>query len=163
MIGAEIKFTNNSKAVTKAKETAAYKNIGHALGSIRKDVRASMVSAKGPSKPGEPPHVHRGRLRGAILFSYDKEDESGVVGPKYMASERGGKGYGYPPLVGMIHEFGGTFPGKRQRRAPKGMTWAEYLRKPVKARVFPARPFMAPALERATVRMAGQWKSSITP
>lgn len=188
MIGAKVTYTSNTARIEKAVDKAAYRNIGRALGSISKDAKGSMIKAFGPSRPGTPPNVHRGRLQRAIRYAYDAKAQAGVVGPQYIANARGGKGYGYPPLVGRIHEFGGMVGPQGDKRAPEvkykkdslgrwqdketgrfvsakrvlaeQKKWKSGRWK--KARNFPARPFMRPALERAQARLADSWRSSIT-
>ncbi len=150
MIGAKTKFTDTSKRLLQAKDKAAFKNLRHAGFSIRKDVVGSFIRAKGPSKPGTPPHRHRGRLARSIWFDADKTEM--VVGPAYSRLNSGG----LPPWVGRMHEFGGTFGGGKWRTAAKTKTG-----KVRKAAVYPARPYMAPALERAKARFHRDWRSSI--
>lgn len=53
---------------------------------IRRTAKGKIRYAKGPSKPGSPPHGHRGRygkspLRELIYFAYDPSTNSVVVGP----------------------------------------------------------------------------------
>jgi phage gpG-like protein len=152
--GIAVKVAMNAKKVNEAVDRAAFKNTQHALATIRQYAQASMKVGKGPSAPGTPPNVHRGRLWRSIAFAYDKTKQEGIVGPRYNKGSRS-----YSPLVGHIHEFGGTYGGqdietrKRMKKSTKRVR---------KARTFPARPFMSPALDRASARMAGDWKSSIT-
>jgi phage gpG-like protein len=150
MIGAKTKFTDTSKRVVAAKDKAAFKNLRHAGLSIRKDVVASFQRAKGPSKPGTPPHRHRGRLAYSIWYDADKEEA--VVGPAY--SRVAGKGL--PPWIGRMHEFGGAFGGHAQTKKQKAAG-----KKPRRVAHYPARPYMAPALERAKARFHRDWRSSI--
>jgi hypothetical protein len=152
MIGAATKFENRAKRVTDAKNKAAFRNVRHALASIRRDAQASMKEAPGPSKPGTPPHVHKGNLRRSIRFAVtDEKAGEGIVGPSEQVV--GIRGYvlefAGTRLTSAARGAGGKFKKGAQRRAkaPSGAKWA--------------RPFMAPALERAVVRMANDWRSSI--
>jgi len=144
MIGAEAsKIVNdNSRAVVRAATEAGFKSLKHAAFSIAKSARGSMVRAKGPSPAGQPPHVHRGRLRRSIRVG----EEAGeyVVGSSYTQMQAGD----YPPWMARMHEQGGTF-GVNART---GLTSLTKLGKRRKAAVYPARPFMLPALQRAVAR-----------
>lgn len=144
-----LKITIDKATVTHAVDKAAFKNLGHAGASIRKDIQASFppsarkifrrVRSKKtgkrskkafyrPSSPGSAPGLASGRLRRAIAYKADKR--SVVVGPGFR---RAGK-------VGMAHEFGGEYKGG----------------------TYPVRSFMAPAFKRALPRFAGSWKGSIS-
>lgn len=82
------------------------------------------------SKPGEPPLTSQQRqLKRAILFDVEKDKLDAVVGPTF------------PKLatIGKIHEFGGTFNGRR----------------------YPKRAFMRPALLKASPRLSRFWANSI--
>ncbi|HJS06195.1 MAG TPA: hypothetical protein VJ809_01000 [Pirellulales bacterium] len=108
MIGAEVKTENHTDRVIKAVDEAAFKNLGHAAATIRKDAVESIVVAEGPSPEGTPPHTRRRQLKRAIRFDYDKADQSAVVGP--MAS-----------IVGesaAAHELGGDFHGQEFPERP---------------------------------------------
>ena len=53
---------------------------------IRRSAKGRIRYAKSPSKPGSPPHAHRGKhgsspLRDLIYFAYDSRTSSVVVGP----------------------------------------------------------------------------------
>lgn len=151
MIGARITVIDNSKAVTRAVNRAAFKNMGHAAASIRKDAIASIEPIPGPSAPGTPPHTHRqrniklrvkgkkkraikqsastGHLRLAVRYDVDKRESSAVIGPTESVIGE----------IGRVHEFGGEFRGA----------------------IYPARPFMGPALENNLDRFAADWQGSV--
>lgn len=133
MFDLKVKTDDATKRVKAAADTAAFRNLGHAVASISKDVKASLEKADGPSPPGKPPHTHRGTfLRRAVRFASEPPSspvKSAVVGP--MASVVG--------TSGAAHEFGGDFKGTD----------------------LPERPFMEPALMRALPRFADSWKGSI--
>jgi len=173
---------DNSRAVVRVAEEAGFKSLKHAAFSIRKSAVASMVRAKGPSAPGQPPHRHRGRLAGSIRVG--EEGGEYVVGSSYATMQ----GRQYPPWMAKMHEHGGTFgvdartgltsltktgipafykdvAGKWHRahggyasraeaeawiRAGSPETKVTATRR--KAAVYPARPFMLPALQRAVAR-----------
>jgi len=92
---------------------------------VRRRARSSMRKRKTISAPGKPPSSHTGRLRGLILFGYDRQGESVVIGPK-ATGDRG--------QAGETLEHGKTVTRRQGRR-----------RRCVRYR---ARPFMGPALEK---------------
>ena len=116
----------------------ATENVASTAKRIRQKAIDSMPFAKGPSKPGDPPHAHRGRLRRSILFAVD--GDTAYVGPSYSAMQSGG----LPPWVGSMHERGGTFTGRKGRTA-----------------TYPARPFMGPALEADEGEFVGRFVGSL--
>lgn len=137
-----------TQAVVDAIKKGAFKSIKHAAGSIRKGAKDSMVKAKGASAPGTPPNRHRSRLYGSILFDADERKLEAVIGPSYdkMSSR------GYPPWMASMHERGGVFGGDL---TSEGKSAHKKKRKQDRrTRTYPARPFMAPALERAKPRLA---------
>ena len=98
MIGLTVTIEDQTKRVAEAAQRATFRNLGHAAARISKDVKESLVTAEGPSEPGQPPHTHQGAyLRRAVRYAADKE--SAVIGP--MASIVG--------EAGAAHEFGGEF------------------------------------------------------
>ena len=139
-IGVEAKITDRTRAVRNAVKKGAFKSLHHAAASIRRAAIESMVFAAKASKPGTPPHAHKGKLRRSIRYSGDETNVT--VGPAYSAIRSGGR----PPWLGSMHERGGMFRGKK-----KGTK-----------RYVPARPFMAPALAAASKRFKASWKSSIS-
>lgn len=133
---------DNSRAVVRAATETGFKSIRHAAFSIAKSARGSMVRARGPSPAGQPPHVHRGRLRRSIRVG--EEGGEHVVGASYAQMQAGD----YPPWMAHMHERGGTFGVN----AKTGLTSLTKTGKRRKAAVYPARPFMLPALQRAVAR-----------
>ena len=148
-LGTTVKMTADSKRVLEPVKKTAFRSLKHAAFSVRKDAVASMIRARGPSRPGEPPHRHRGRLAGAIRVEGEKDDW--VVGASYGRMES----KDYPPWMARMHEFGGTFGVNRQGKT--SLTKSGKRRKPA---VYPARPFMAPALERAKERFQADWNAA---
>ena len=141
-----VKIEDNTKAVKKAASTSVITNLRHAAGSIRKDAIASIKIAVGASKPGTPPHSHRGLakrkkagkgrrvnrnalLKRSIAYEVNSTMTSAVIGP--IASDIGD--------IGWLHEFGGSFKGGD----------------------YPERPYMEPALRRVQPRFADSFKGSI--
>jgi hypothetical protein len=117
------------------------------------------------SAPGTPPFSHSRRrvnLRAAIRWGLTAGEQSALVGP-----------YAHWRLTSKIwqlHEFGGTrrlwifrgehgtilFTHHRSRAGRRGKTTAESFT----ARYEP-RPFMGPALRKATPRLPRMWKDSV--
>ena len=94
---------------------------------IRRRARSSMRKRKKISAPGKPPSSHTGRLRGLILFGYDRAGESVVIGPKATGDR---------DQAGETLEHG-KMVTRRQRRRRRRMRYK-------------ARPFMGPALAKET-------------
>ena len=126
------KYIDKSRKLKTATEKAAFRNIGHAAASIRKDAISSIKRRVGPSQPGQPPHTRktkRGNARFKQAILYQADDHSAIIGFRHS-------------VVGesaAIHEFGETI---------KGVS-------------FPERPTMGPALERGAPRFGNSWRSSI--
>lgn len=103
MIGASLKFEDRTKRVEKAADRAAFRNLGHAVASIRKTAQASMDRSAEPSPPGQPPHTRRGQMPRSITFDNDREREEAIVGPRYSVVGE----------AGAAHEFGEFFRGAK--------------------------------------------------
>ena len=155
MFGVTIKMTATPKRLEKAVDKGAYKSLKHGALSIRKAAQESMVFAKGPSKPGTPPHSHTGRLRWSILAAEDEDKKGWTVGPSYSRVKVGGR----PPWLAQMLEHGGTFIAhekqSRRGRPRKGTSIKRW------AVIYPARPFMQPALQRNLARFHRDWQGAI--
>ena len=93
---------------------------------IRRRARSSIRKRKRISDPGKPPSSHTGRLKGLILFAYDRTAETVVIGPLGTGRDQAGE----------TLEYGRTVTrrdGRRRRRMR-----------------YRARPFMGPALDKET-------------
>lgn len=101
MIGAKVTVIDNSKAVTKAVDKAAFRNMGHAAARITIDSKESIEVAPGPSPAGTPPHTRKKQLPRAIVYDYDRKAQSAVIGPRFSVVGE----------AGAAHEFGGEFRG----------------------------------------------------
>jgi hypothetical protein len=155
VIGLQTRVETYAKRVNDAKGKAAYKNVRHALASIRAYAKASMKMATGPkdySAPGTPPNIHRGNLWRSIRYGVtDGKAGEGVVGPSFDIV--GIRGYvlefAGTRILSAARGPGGRFKKGQQKRAkaPSGAKWS--------------RPFMSPALERAKARMASDWRAAI--
>lgn len=147
MISVQVKIEDNTKAVLRAIDKAAYRNFAHAAASIRKAARDSIVKApkegrRGAKRrrgrvirrathvaslPGQPPHTSRGQIKRAIVYQADKQ--GAVIGPRRSVLG----------TAGAAHEHGGAYKGA----------------------VYPARPFMLPALESNLQRLASGWAGAL--
>lgn len=119
------KFFFDRERVLKAVSRARRRALSRAGAFVRTRARTSIRKRRGTSKPGRPPYSHEGSLRKGILFGYDPQRESVVVGPV------GFKGSTAPTAL----EFGGP----STRYSPR-------TRRDEPVEIGP-RPYMRPALE----------------
>ncbi len=157
MISVKTNLTTYLPRVQRAVKKGTFTSLTHAGRAIRKTAQQSMREAKGPSPPGTPPHVHTGRLRRSILYAVDKQNDELVVGPSYNMVKRGGR----PPWLAQMLEYGGTFqrrltPKRKRRGRPRK---GEEVR--TVSVTYPARPFMAPALQKNLARFHREWQGAI--
>lgn len=124
-------------AVDKAKR----KVLSRAGAFIRTAARTSIRRRRGSAPPGKPPHSHEGSLRKLILFGYDRQSDSVVVGPVGFrnseapaALERGG-------VTTVYRRKNGRLVGERVR--------------------IEARPYMGPALDRERPKLPALWRNSV--
>ena len=113
--------------IVTAAERANRQALMRAGAFIRRRARSSIRKRKKVSEPGRPPSSHTGRLKGLILFAYDRMAETVVIGP--MAT-------GGSDQAGETLEHGKTIT-RRVRRRRRRMQYR-------------ARPFMGPALDTET-------------
>lgn len=102
LVSVESLFTD----VAKAANEAAFRNLGHAAASIRKDAASTIERSQDASAPGEPPHTRRGQLNRA--FRFDVSPDSAIVGPLFS-------------VVGVsaaAHEFGEEYRGEDYPERP---------------------------------------------
>lgn len=135
---------------------------------IRRRARSSLRRLKKPSAPGQPPSVHtsdRVATLKNILFAYEPESDSLVVGPVKLNQ----KSFLGPILgsstVPQVHEFGSTI---KVRETKVGNRWRMGAKRgkpnqPVRVRSaqYPARPFMGPALEAEKDHIPDAWSGSV--
>jgi hypothetical protein len=144
MIGLDMKvkrFFLDTRKIQDPVERAKKSKLNKFGGRTRLRAQHSMRRAKGPSRPGEPPHAHVGLLRKLVFFFYDKEAGSVVIGPVLLRS-----GSRVPALM----EYGGTALLKNKDRDGKR-----------KIGRYPARPFMGPAFEEELQNMPRDFKNSV--
>jgi hypothetical protein len=105
---------------------------------VRQRAKTSIKKRKEISRPGQPPHSHVGLLRKFILFAYDADRKSVVIGPTLTKDESEA-----PRLL----EHGGD-------------TTLETREGPKRAHYRP-RPFMGPAFEAEKPQLPALWKNSV--
>ena len=128
------------------------KALGRAGAFVRRVARSSMRRRKGSSAIGSPPNAHsKSKIKTLknILFAYDKENMSVVIGPTKLTSR-----YGSVPAA---HEFGGPLTIRVSGRYSK-----KHGSSKVKTRtaIYPPRPFMGPALKSVAPQFPSLWVSS---
>ena len=112
--------------VVRAAERANRGALMKAGAFIRRTARSSIRKRKRISDPGEPPSSHTGRLKGLILFAYDRMAETVVIGPRATGRDQAGETLEHGKTVSRR-------AGRRRRRMR-----------------YKARPFMGPALQKTT-------------
>jgi hypothetical protein len=105
---------------------------------VRQRARTSIRRRKGTSPPGSPPYSHVGLLRKFILFAYDTQRKSVVIGPTLTK-----EGSTAPRLL----EYGGDAVIEDRGKAQH-------------ARYRP-RPFMGPAFEAEKPKLPALWRNSV--
>jgi len=106
---------------------------------VRTRARTSIRKRKGTSLPGQPPFSHVGTLRNGILFAFDRERASVVIGPfPFRPGSPGPRLLEYGGF-GVVVERGGV-----RRRA--------YWR---------PRPYMRPAFQAELARLPDHWKARL--
>lgn len=127
--------------VKRAVDAARRRVLSKAGAFIRQTARTSIRKRKGTSKPGQPPHSHVGLLRRFILFGYDKQSGSVVIGPVAFRTSAAPR----------VLERGGTTTVTRRTRGKR-----------TERRVrIAARPYMQPALEMERPKLPELWRNSV--
>lgn len=130
------------KAVLDAVDKAKRAVLSKAGAFIRTVARTSIRKRTGSAPPGSPPHSHVGLLRNFILFGYDRDSDSVVVGPAKLNK---------PNEAPRVLEHGGVTTATRFARG-------RLRRRRVRVA---ARPFMGPALEKERPRLPALWRNSV--
>jgi hypothetical protein len=128
--------------VKRAVDAARRRVLSKAGAFIRQTARTSIRKRKGTSAAGSPPYSHVGLLRKFILFGYDRQSESVVVGPVGFRASTAPR----------VLERGGTTTVARRRRGK---------RTDRRVRIA-ARPYMYPALEKERPKLPELWRNSVT-
>jgi hypothetical protein len=105
---------------------------------VRQRARTSIRKRKGTSPPGSPPYSHVGLLRKFILFAFDPQRKSVVIGPTLTKEESQA-----PRLL----EHGGD-----ATQEDRGKTRQVRYR---------PRPFMQPAFEAEKPQLPALWRDSV--
>jgi len=190
MVGVKVKTKIEGERVVVKTRKASISNLRQAGAYIRGIARKSIKISPKYSPPGKPPRSRKGRLKDAIIFAVEKEQQRVVVGP--TATEVG--------QIGRTHEQGGTEPPKTKkarnpnwklevgghgpvRNDTNGVGFAkleteaqlERAKKiaptvqakeaqaavQAKSRKYPPRPFMGPAFNIAKERLPKLWAGSV--
>lgn len=152
-------------------DRAIYRQLSKAGAFIRQRARTSIRKRKKASKPGQPPTNRKGLLRKNIVFVYDAERRSVVIGPTLLnIIFFNGDGQPERGTVPAVLEYGGQiqmlmryipYLGKwvradlRSRRRLVGQQLK--MRKVTIA----ARPYMGPAFEKERPRFAQLFLNSV--
>jgi len=119
---------------------------------------AYIRKRKKVSAPGQPPSSHTGLLKRFILFAYEPERRSVVIGPVRLNAKIGDA----PPAL----EYGGQVrvasrsrsrlsrAKRRTRRQPSAATRGRTV-------TIRPRPFMGPAFEREKPKLSAMWRDSV--
>ena len=105
---------------------------------VRQRAKTSIRTKAGTSPPGQPPYSHTGVLKQFLLFAYDAERKSVVIGPTLI---REGS-----PAPRLLEHGGDTTIATRTG--------------PRRARYRP-RPFMGPAFRAELPQLPAIWKHSV--
>jgi len=128
-------------AVRRSVDAAKRRVLSRAGAFVRTAARTSIRKRKGSAPPGRPPHSHEGSLRRLILFGYDRDTDSVVVGPVGFKKSVAPRALEHGGTTVVVSRRG----GRLQRR---------------KVRI-DARPYMAPALEREQPKLPRLWRNSV--
>lgn len=136
----------DSAAVTRGVDRTTRRVFSKFGAYVRRSAKSSIRKRKRTSASGKPPSSHLGLLKKMIYFSYDRGEDSVVIGPQALH----GKHYrdALPAL-----EYGGMYT--REVRDRKTRRWS---RRRVR---YKARPFMGPAFEKEKPKLPSMWRDSI--
>lgn len=191
MISSTVKVKMSVERVVAKTRKASISNLRQAGAYIRGIARKSIKVSPVKSLPGKPPRSRKGRLKDAIIFAVEKEQQRVVAGPTATAVGK----------IGGTHEHGGTEPPKTKkarksnaklelgghgpvRNDTSGLGFAKLKTKAQverakkiaptvqakeaqaaaqskKSRKYPPRPFMAPAFNIAKDRLPQLWAASV--
>lgn len=124
-----------------AAQRAKKRNLIRGAAIVRHRARSKLRKRKRISRPGERPSIHASKrnLR-LILFAYDQQSSTSVVGPvKFQTSSSN--------VVTALEKGGRTTSKKRRGRRA--------------VRTIQPRPFMRPARNDAKDALGGLWKDSV--
>lgn len=186
-MAARVRIKDESAKVIQKMKAANITSLGAAGAYIRGIAKKSIKVSPAYSAPGHQPHSREGKLKKAIVFAVEKQEQDVVIGPN--AGDVG--------QIGATHEFGGTEPPKPRAKTKFKLELGGYgpvrnvdgklgvaklltpaqveLAKEIVAslppalggqgaktkRNYPARPFMGPALQISKARLPAFWANSV--
>jgi hypothetical protein len=176
------------KVVRRAK-AASITSLGRAGAYIRGIAARSIKVSPQAAPLGQPPHTRKGRLKGAILYAVEKAQGSAVIGPTRAdigrighthefggteaAKVRKGRRANWKLEVGGHGPIAAGPDGvvvvklTTERQVARAREVAASLPPSLggpasnKARKYPPRPFMGPALEVSKARLPRFWANSV--
>ena len=161
----------DSSSVINAVDKATRKALSKFGAFVRTSARGSIRRRKGVSKPGQPPYAHQGDIK-EILFAYDSQSKSVVIGPvKKNIHYFGGDGFPTKGLVTTVLEHGGSITVKevygslskkwyrKNLRVRRG--WQEIAPQRMRTVNIMARPFMNPALMKNLPQLPELWRNQV--
>lgn len=158
----KVKTQFNHREMDQAQRRSKVRFFGAAGKAVAETAVASIVKADGPSRPGRPPHGHGRQLLRMMGAAYDSQSDREVIGPINLNHTFEGRdGEPVQGTVPSVLEKGGevfvleVYKFGRWRRidlrtARNNAGLPTRLRKVKVA----ARPFMGPALQKVTPRLA---------
>ncbi len=105
---------------------------------VRQRAKTSIRKRKGTSPPGSPPYSHVGLLRKFILFAYDPQRKSVVIGPTLTKE-------GSPAPRLLEHGGDAVIEDRGKKRHAR----------------YRPRPFMQPAFEAEKPKLSALWRDSV--
>lgn len=155
----------DSEAVLSALSAAERRVLSRFGAFVRRRARSSIRKRRRSAPPGQPPTNQTGRLREGILFAYDPERRSVVIGPRSMLRMATDGAPVGTTVAGVLEEGGAIQVLEEQRsanfyrrvigrRRPQGSTRVRTVR-------IEARPYMRPAFEAERDKAADLWADAI--
>ena len=189
MLRVKVKTRMETGKVLRKTKAASITSLGRAGAYIRGIAARSIKVSPVPSAPGRPPHTRKGRLKKAILYAVERARQDVVIGPTASAVGRIGSTHEFggtePPKKRKARkanwklEVGGHGPiaagpdgvvvvklatarqVARAREIAASLPPSQGGPASKKARTYPPRPFMEPALERSKDRLPRIWANSV--
>lgn len=156
-------FFFDTPAVTNAAEKGTIRALSKFGAFVRRRAQTSMRKRKnGVSPPGSPPFVKKGLLKKLLFFGYDTRTKTVVVGPAAINSspvpsfhEFGGKESANGKVIWVVNKPGRNARGQFVSKGKSRLKLTGTIK-------YPARPFMAPALDAEMPKFADQFAGTIT-
>ena len=189
MFQARVVVKDETARVRRAVKASEIRNLGQAGAYLRGIAQRSIKISKDPAPPGHQPHSRKGRLKKSIFFAVEKAQQDVVIGSTVSGVGRIGHTHEFggtePPKgskgrsANFRLEVGGHGPIaveggrpvvvalKNDRQVARARAVAGSLppsmARPAsgKARKYPPRPFMGPALKIGRARLPQIWANSV--